>query len=85
MPGPIVSHSCFQDLKAFHSLLAATHHLPPIVAGESDHTSNIVGHTATSGSRSGVAAESKAASSASSSTMADQAIAMKEIPPLYDY
>jgi hypothetical protein len=52
---------------------------------ESDQTSNVVGYAAASGSRSGVAAESEAASSTSFVTMADQAIANKAVPLMYEY
>jgi hypothetical protein len=85
MPSLIVSHSCFQDLLLFihFSLQRTTFH--STMTGESDQISNVVSDAAASISHSGAAAESEAASSTSSSTMADQAIANKEVPLLYQY
>jgi hypothetical protein len=55
------------------------------MVGESDQISNVVSDAADSSSQSGTAAESKDASSTSSSTMANQTIANKAVPLLYEY
>jgi hypothetical protein len=52
---------------------------------EFDQTSNVVGDAAASSSWSGATVESEATSLTSSSTMANQTIARKEIPALYEY
>jgi hypothetical protein len=53
----------------------------PIMSGKADQTSNIIGEIPAAGAES---AAGEAASS-TSSTMADQAMVRKEIPPLYQY
>jgi hypothetical protein len=55
------------------------------MTGEADQISNITGNVAASSSQSGAATESKAVSSTTSSTMADQAIANKAVRLLYEY
>jgi hypothetical protein len=52
---------------------------------EASQASNIVGDVTAVGSQSVAGTESEAASCTSSSTMADEAIAKKDIPPLYQY
>jgi hypothetical protein len=55
------------------------------MTGEANQISNVAGDIAAFGSQSVAGVESEAASSTSSSTMADQAIANKEVPLLYQY
>jgi hypothetical protein len=55
------------------------------LSGEADQSSNITSDIPTASTKSVVGVESEVPSSTSFSTMADQAMARKEIPPLYEY
>jgi hypothetical protein len=55
------------------------------MSSEADQTSNVTGDNPVADTEIVVGAESEAPSSTSFSTMADQAMARKEIPPLYEY
>jgi hypothetical protein len=55
------------------------------MSSEADQASNITGDNPTAGSHNAPGTGSNTASSTSSSTMADQAMARKEVPSLYQY
>jgi hypothetical protein len=55
------------------------------MSGEADQSSNAIGENPAAGTGSVAGVESEAPSSTSSSTMVDQTMARKDIPPLYEY
>jgi hypothetical protein len=72
-------------LPSFIALYTSPPPSPPPMSDEADQTSNIAYGIPIGGTESAAGAESNAAYSTSSSTMADHAMVRKEIPPLYQY
>jgi hypothetical protein len=83
-PSPIVSHFFFQNLSTLiHCALHLTT-LHSTMSGEADQASNVAGDNLVADTQSAADVGGDATTS-SSSTMADQAMARKEIPSLYQY